>query len=366
MCPNLPSVFRLFAIAFLLAFVGCGENKDDSTKAATAPKTVSPYHDIPGATYVGAESCKACHETEFNDWLQSDHHRAMEVATDQTVLGNFNDVTFEHLGHNWRFFRKGAEFWVNAENADGERQDFKIDYTFGFEPLQQYLIPFPGGRYQALQVCWDSRPKEEGGQRWYHLYPDEEVPPGDLLHWTGIHFNWNYMCADCHSTDLHKNYDPEKNDYHTTWSEMNVSCEACHGPASEHLKWAEAEQEKNNPDNPANPVKTDTGDLSAYLESKGLMVTLKEPVEAAFAINPETEQPYRTTPLNSNVLVETCARCHAHRQLMEESFTAGKPFMDTHVPSVLTDQLYEHDGQIDEEVYVYGSFVQSKMYHAGV
>ena len=355
----------------LAGLSGCGEKSVEKTgesASETGVKSISPYHDLPGATYVGAESCKACHQSEFNEWLQSDHHRAMEIATDETVHGDFNDSTFEHFGHTWRFFRKGEEFWVNAENAEGEREDFKVEYTFGFEPLQQYLIPLPGGRYQALQVCWDSRPKEEGGQRWYHLYPEEEVPPGDLLHWTGIHFNWNYMCADCHSTDLHKNYDAETGDYHTTWSEMNVSCEACHGPASEHLKWAAAEATKGaNPEGAeASTGSPDTAELSAYLENKGLVVTLKEPVEAGWAVDPETEQPYRTAPLNSTVQVETCARCHSHRQLMEESFTAGQPFLDTHEPSVLSDQLYHHDGQVDEEVYVYGSFVQSKMYHAGV
>ncbi len=356
---SLAAAVASLALPWLLPGCGGGEKPPPEEVA----KSVSPYHEHPGATYVGAASCRACHEAEFNDWLQSDHHRAMEPANPETVLGDFNDTTFEHFGRTWRFFRKGDEYWVNAEDGEGVRRDFKIDYTFGFEPLQQYLIPFPGGRYQALQVCWDSRPAEEGGQRWYHLYPDEEVPPGDLLHWTGIHFNWNFMCADCHSTDLHKNYDPEADDYHTTWSEMNVSCEACHGPASKHLEWAAAELVKSEGGTSAAP---ETGELSNYLQSKGLVVTLKEPVEAGWAVDPESGQPRRTAPLNSTVQVDTCARCHSHRQLMEPAFRPGLPFLDTHVPSVLTDQLYHHDGQVDEEVYVYGSFVQSKMYHAGV
>ena len=361
-------VFSLFLFIAPILLTGCGEKSSESGVAngqgskAPAAESINPWHDIPNATFVGAESCKACHAAEFSDWLQSDHHKAMLPATPENVLGDFNDVTFTHFEHTWRFFRKGDEFWVNAEDADGTRKDFKIDYTFGFEPLQQYLIPFPGGRYQALQVCWDTRPVEDGGQRWYHLYQDEAIPPGDILHWTGIHFNWNYMCADCHSTDLHKNYDPDARDYHTTWSEMNVSCEACHGPASEHLKWAAAEQVKAAGGTP----EVDLSDLTAYLKNKGLVVTLKEPVEAGWAVNPETQQPYRTAPLNSTVQVQTCARCHSHRQLMAPAHEAGKPFLDTHVPSVLTDQLYHHDGQVDEEDYVYGSFVQSKMYHAGV
>lgn len=317
----------------------------------------SPYTEIAEATYVGAGECRTCHEQEFGEWMQSDHHKAMLPANDDTVLGDFNDVTFEHFGHETRFYRKGEEFWVNAEDENGERVDYKIDYTFGHYPLQQYLIPFPGGRYQALQVCWDSRPEEEGGQRWYHLYPDEAIPPSDILHWTKRHFNWNYMCADCHSTNLRKNYDPEEDVYHTEWSEINVGCEACHGPGSVHVDWAKSEAGEPVPNSEV---------VKKYLDSKGLVVTLKEPEPGAWVINEETGQPERTSKLKSDVQVDTCARCHAHRQLMEPDFRAGESFHDTHSPSILSDALYHHDGQMDEEVYVYGSFVQSKMYHSEV
>jgi cytochrome c553 len=78
--------------------------------------------------------------------------------------------------------------------------------VFGVYPLQQYLLPLDDGRLQALSIAWDSRPAEEGGQRWYHLYPDEAIAHDDPLHWTGPYQNWNTRCAECHSTDLHKNY----------------------------------------------------------------------------------------------------------------------------------------------------------------
>ncbi len=286
----------------------------------------------------------------------------MNPATEEFVLGDFDDAIFEHYGQVFRFFRKGAEYWVNAPDEKGVARDMKIDYTFGHDPLQQYLIPFPGGRYQALQVCWDSRPKEEGGQRWYHLYPDEPVPPDDILHWTRRHFNWNYMCADCHSTNLQKSFDPGTDSYHTTWSEMNVSCEACHGPGSEHVKWAAAWQKgESSPDLAA---------LKDYVKSKGLVVTLKEPGtkegDFPWAINPATNLPMRTRPLDSTVQVETCAPCHSHRTLLEPHLVHGQPYLDTHSPSVPTDRLYYHDGQMREEVYVFGSFLQSRMFHAGV
>ncbi|NNE93133.1 MAG: tetratricopeptide repeat protein [Verrucomicrobiales bacterium] len=350
------------ATVFLVVLISCREQEPE---VSGVEETYSPYHKIPNAKYVGAKECRECHDKEFAEWMESDHHKAMLVATEESVLGNFDNSEFEHFGMKTKFYRKGDEFWVNTEGPDGEMVDYKIDYTFGHYPLQQYLIAFPGGRYQALQVCWDSRPNEEGGQRWYHLYPDEPVPSGDILHWTRRHFNWNYMCADCHSTNLRKGFDSEKNEYNTTWSEINVSCEACHGPASVHVEWAREQGSESNSEASAGNS-PDTKELAKYLKSKGLVVTLKEPEEGGWALNSETGQPERTRPLASNVQVDSCARCHAHRQLMAAKFKAGQPFFDTHVPSVLSDQLYHHDGQIDEEVYVYGSYVQSKMYHKGV
>jgi predicted CXXCH cytochrome family protein len=352
--------------ASALALASCGGDRAEPA-AASAP--ASPYHGIPGATYAGHETCRSCHEAEFREWLGSDHHLAMNPATEEFVLGDFDDAVFEHFGQTFRFFRKGDEYWINAPDEEGTPRDMRVDYTFGHDPLQQYLIPFPGGRYQALQVCWDSRPTEEGGQRWYHLYPDEPVPPDDPLHWTRRHFNWNYMCADCHSTNLDKGFDPETLAYDTTWSEMNVSCEACHGPGSEHVRWAAAKARAEAA--PGDPVaQEEFAALKDYVASKGLVVTLKEPgadpTEFPWAIDPSTGQPRRTRALASNVQLDTCAPCHSHRTLLEPRLVAGQPYHDTHAPSVLTDRLYHHDGQIKEEVYVYGSFVQSKMHHAGV
>ncbi len=342
-----------YAIA-LIAVQSCSDESGGGGSAA--PPATEPVAFVPpvrnpaeGIAYVGAASCRECHTQEYSDWTESDHHAAMAVATEETVLADFDDVTFSHFGREWRFFREGEKFMVNAEDADGVRQDFEVTHTFGHEPLQQYLIPFPGGRYQALQVCWDTRPKEDGGQRWYHLYQDEEIPPDDPLHWTRPLFNWNYMCADCHSTDLKKNYDLESDSYQTTFAEINVSCEACHGPGEKHVAWAKAEP------------RSESGEV-------GLVVRLKEPGEpAAWVPNPETGQPERTRPLESTVQVETCARCHSHRRPIQPDYFPGQSsFLDTHVPSTLDDVLYHHDGQIEEEVYVYGSFTQSKMFHHGV
>ncbi len=160
----------------------------------------------------------------------------------KTVLGDFDGATFTHGGVTSRFFKRDGKFFVNTDGPDGKLADFEIRYIFGVTPLQQYLIAFPDGRMQALGIAWDSRPKDKGGQRWFHLYPDQKLKAGDPLHWTGIDQTWNFQCAECHSTELRKNYDAAKNTYATTWAEIDVACEACHGPGSAHVAWAKADK----------------------------------------------------------------------------------------------------------------------------
>ena len=188
--------------------------------------------------YVGRAACAPCHKAEAEKFAGSHHDRAMQVANATTVLGDFNNATFTYNGVTSTFFKKDGAFFVRTDGPDGALHEYRIAYTFGIDPLQQYLVEFPGGRLQALSICWDTRPKAAGGQRWFHLYPDEKVDFRDVLHWTGPAQNWNYMCADCHSTNVKKNYDAATERFATKWSEVDVSCEACHGPGSKHVEWA--------------------------------------------------------------------------------------------------------------------------------
>ena len=301
--------------------------------------------------YVGGKTCVTCHTNEFEQWSGSHHDLAMQEATQDTVLGDFNNTTFTNFGLTSTFSQNDGRFFVRTDGPDGKLQDYEIQYTFGVTPLQQYLIEFPGGRYQVLGIAWDTRPVEEGGQRWFHLYPDEKIPHDDILHWTGPNQNWNSRCAECHSTNLRKNYDLEHDRYETTWSEIDVSCEACHGPGSNHVQWADA--------------LADGGDYPDD-GGKGLLVRLKEHGDAEWTLDPEKATATRREPLPSHVQSETCARCHSRRRVIHDDYIHGRSFLDTHIPSLLVEGLYHRDGQIQDEVYVYGSFLQSKMYSAGV
>ena len=238
---------------------------------------------------------------------------------------------------------------ARTDGPEGKVQDYEIAYTFGVYPLQQYLIGFPDGRYQALGMAWDSRPKEQGGQRWFHLYPDQNLTHKDPLHWTGAQQNWNYMCAECHSTHLRKNYDPTLKRFNTTWSEINVSCEACHGPGANHLAWAKKE-----------------GDWQKLDSGKGLALALDERRGITWNFAPDASTAQRSAPRSSHRELELCARCHSRRGQFWEDYVFGQPLLDTHRLALLTPDLYYPDGQMKDEVFNHGSFLQSKMQTKGV
>ncbi len=334
-------------IAVLAITAGAGFLFLRDRPSPPAPATAAPPA---AATYAGSAACRGCHQKEFDAWQGSHHDLAMQAASDKTVLGNFDSAKFAYAGTTSTFFRRDGKFFVNTDGADGRRADFELKYAFGVTPLQQYLIELPDGRMQALSIAWDARPKAAGGQRWFHLYPAEKITHRDPLHWTKPAQNWNFMCADCHSTNLRKGYDAAADRFRTTWSEMNVACEACHGPGSNHLAWAKKE-----------------GDWKRLDSSgKGLAVALDERRGVSWAMNAGTGNVTRSRPRDTAREIEVCARCHARRSQISDDYVHGRPLGDTLVVSPLADGLYWPDGQMRDEVYNHGSFAQSRMFAQGV
>ncbi|WP_148210608.1 tetratricopeptide repeat protein [Beijerinckia indica] len=305
-------------------------------------------------TFVGSETCATCHQTEAQSWKMSQHQHAMAHATDATVLGDFANASFDYFGIHSRFFHKDDKFLVETDGPDGKLATFEVKYTFGIDPLQQYLVEFPDGRLQALSIAWDTRPEEKGGQRWFHLYPDEGIRHDDVLHWTKLNQNWNFMCAECHSTDVHKNYDAVHDRFATHFAEISVGCEACHGQGSRHVTWAREKQswwpfaKQNDP-------------------TKGFLVSFDERAGVTWSPDPATGLPRRSAaPATLRKEVETCGLCHARRSAFSEDWVPGRWLSDTHGVSLLSRGLFEADGQMRDEVYNYGAFKQSKMFAAGV
>jgi tetratricopeptide (TPR) repeat protein len=313
---RLSSVGGWAAVGLLaMTLPSCSSESGAPRDARSAPEATP--------SFVGSAACRDCHGAAWEAWRGSDHDLAMMPATAETVAGDFADATFTHFGVTSRFYRRDGRFFVHTEGPGGVPGEFEITYTFGVRPLQQYLVPFPGGRLQALSIAWDTV-----GKRWFHLEPARRVEPSDWLHWTRNGQNWNGMCAECHSTNLKKGYDPESATFATTWSEVNVGCEACHGPSSRHVDWARLPPERR--------AGTDSGLVIA------------------------------TRGISSRRQVEICAACHARRAELGDYDHAAGDFLEQFRPSLLDEGLYESDGQQIDEVYTWGSFVQSRMYARGM
>lgn len=295
------------------------------------------YYALPDdaqASYVGRQTCAECHQQELKQWQGSHHDLAMDLATEETVLGDFNNAKLEHHGVTSTMFRRDGKYFVNTEGPDGKIADFEVKWVFGVDPLQQYMVEFDRtpdmkpdeiGRVQVLRISWDTHKK-----RWFHLdAPDVSgrLDPADDLHWTGIAQRWNTMCADCHSTNLQKNFDPHSQQYRTTFSEIDVSCETCHGPGSLHVGLAKT--------------------ISPFWDRK---------------------RGYALADLKKSSIheIQACAPCHSRRRIIHGDYVAGCNYYDNFANELLSQNVYHADGQIQDEVYEYGSFLQSKMYHKGI
>ncbi|AOW11457.1 hypothetical protein EM308_15940 [Flavobacterium gilvum] len=248
----------------------------------------------------------------------------MLPANDSTVKGDFNDVTFTADGITSKFHKKGSKFFINTEGSDGKNHDFEIKYIFGHKPLQQYLVQFPGGRLQVPRLSWDVNKK-----KWFNQYAGQKIASHDWLHWTGNAQNWNTMCATCHSTNLHKNYDTKTDTYKTSYSVINVSCESCHGAGQKHLNYINGSDYKS-----GDKV---TGSFMKLGKNSG-----------------QLEQ------------INTCAPCHARISEISPKHIDSKEIMDNYIPQIPDTEFFHADGQVDDEDYIYTSFLQSKMYSKGV
>jgi len=296
-------------------------------------------HDFQKNKAISNQQCIECHQQAQHDWNKSDHANAMDIADSDSVLADFNNKKVEHYGQKANFFMKGGRYHV-VISYDDKTDTYPIKYTFGHFPLQQYLVETEQGKLQVLPFAWDARKKEEGGQRWYHNYSHEEIRPEDRLHWRQPLQNWNGMCADCHSDGLVRNYNGEENTFNSQFDNINVGCLSCHGDMSEHDKQQEKTKEKvrNVVSEPLGNWVRSLGDKTAHWQGD----------------------------VRDNRFMDGCYACHSLRSPLSDGVKANQPFLDQFTPQLPAAPNYHADGQIKEEVYVYGSFLQSKMFKAGV
>jgi len=302
------------AMSMMLLAPGCGPQPPGGIGAGTSPAV---------ARFVGSPACAACHPAEQAAWASSHHRHAMEPAAPDTVRGDFADATFRYFGRETRFSRRGSAFLVTTENQQGNAQTFQVAYTLGYAPLQQYLVRFDDGRIQPLPFAWDTRPRVQGGQRWFHLYPGTNVTPADPLFWTRPRQNWNHQCGDCHTTSFSKRFSDASGRFDSQWSEPGNGCESCHGAGSSHV----------------DAVRHGARGAAARRFVNGLHM--------------QAEQ------------LDQCGACHARRVRLRED-PSHERMHDTWRPELLRSGLYFDDGQIQDEVFEVGSFLQSKMAARGI
>ncbi|MFT7594776.1 MAG: putative CXXCH cytochrome family protein [Paracoccaceae bacterium] len=280
-------------------------------------------------SYVGSEACTDCHREQAEQWQSSHHALAWTKPGPTTVLGDFDGAELAHDGTLTRFStgETDGEYAVTVTEKDGQTTQYPLHSVVGIAPLQQYLLETDPGRLQSFDVVWDVEK-----QQWYHLYPDQDLPPTDGLHWTGPYKTWNARCAECHATGYQRNFGARTGRYSSTQAEIGVGCESCHGPGSAHLDWTKTKTSA-----------PETQKLSAF----GFPTSFG-------AGNTEAE-------------IQQCAGCHSRREALGNGNpTPGTAYHDAYTLALLRPGLYHADGQIQDEVYVYGSFLQSKMYARGV
>tara|TARA_R110002033_G_scaffold165923_1_gene204241 strand:+ start:1487 stop:3721 length:2235 start_codon:yes stop_codon:yes gene_type:complete len=310
---------RIFYLLIICTIFSC--KNEEKYEKITKDNSFISAKVIPDSDFLGDKNCKECHAKEFDEWQGSHHDKAMQMADSLTVLADFNNKTFTSQGVTSRFYKEGSDFYVNTEGPDGKNHDYKIVYTFGITPLQQYIVQFPNGHYQCLRTAWDSVKN-----KWFDLYPDFKVVHSEWLHWSRGGLNWNNMCSDCHSTNVRENYNQKTDSYNTKYALINVSCEACHGPGKQHVD--------------------DVKRLGDDYTSTGTM--------------------HMTVGTAPKELVDQCARCHMRREQISSNFNFEGTMLDHYFPQLIEEPIYYPDGQILDEDYVYGSFVQSKMYRNNI
>jgi predicted CXXCH cytochrome family protein len=261
--------------------------------------------------FAGSASCASCHPREYEHWQMSHHARAQERRIDAGREAAFTSDPGA---------REGGGFLVSAQGPDGTRRRYPVVAAIGVAPLVQFLVPFDRGRLQPTAASWDPTRGE-----WFDLHAPERRRPDEWGHWTGRGMTWNWACAYCHVTGFQKGYDADADSYASRWTEDGVGCESCHG------------------------------------------------ARAAHATHPASRATVAQPFASSRAIVETCAPCHSRRGQIAEGFEphldgarVGQTFLDSFDPVLPGDPAYHADGQILEEDYEWGSFLQSRMYANGV
>jgi predicted CXXCH cytochrome family protein len=276
-----------------------------SHRPAVPPNTSS-------ADYLGSRACARCHQTDFEQWERSLHLRMTKPVAEATVVGDFSDGTrLADHGRSFVFSRSSGRPTMTVTYGKGPTETFQVDYTLGAKRYQGYLSKLADGRIYVLPAFWHIESK-----RWLDWKEITPIPDGahDLRQ------IWNTNCFNCHATNLAQGFDVSTRRYETTWTEMGIGCEACHGPGRPHVELMD-EWEKNPASKPAYDNSAKNRDLSGLLK----------------IFSPRSASPRQT--------YDTCAYCHGNKQNVFLGFRGGDRYEDYALPFLISAPIPANDFQ---------------------
>jgi hypothetical protein len=298
--------------------------------AAAVPQAQSAQAPGAGAGdgYVGSTACQRCHETEYGTWRKTLHVQMTKPVREATVEGDFSTGThLEQYGRAYTMEARDGRYFITVARGPwgargaggtgttgGAGETFEINYTLGARRFQGYLSKLPDGRIYVLPVFWHNESKR--WVDWKEITPIPDDPSHDLRQ------IWNITCVNCHATNLVKNYKPATNTYATTWTEMGIGCEACHGPGQPHVALMD-EWEKN-------PAGKPTYENSARNHELGRILRIFVPKSAA-----------------PRQIFDTCGYCHGNKNNMFFGFKPGERYEDYALPFLMSEPIPPNDPQGD-------------------
>lgn len=264
------------------------------------------------SAYVGSASCERCHADEHAQWKDSLHIQMTKPIADATIVGDFSEgTTFADHDRAYAFGRKDGRPFVTVKFGQAPPETFSVDFTLGSKRYQGYLSMLPEGRMFVLPIFWHVEHK-----RWMDWKEITPIPDG--AH--DIRQIWNVNCFNCHATNIVQGYDVVAKRYNSSWTEMGIGCEACHGPGREHNTLMEAWEK-----NPALKPAYDNSDQNRQLSD-----TLK-------ILSTRSSDPKRT--------FDTCAYCHGNKNNVFVGFKAGDKYTDFAMPFLISEPIPANDHQ---------------------
>ena len=285
-------------------------------KPSTPPPAAVPSH--ASATYVGAAACAQCHARgDARCGAESQHAAAMQPAADATVARRLRRARVSRTPASRRPSSGAtASSWRAPTAPTASSADYEVTYTFGLSPLQQYLVALSGRSLQALGHRLGQ--PADGGRRPALVPPLSRTRRSrPAIRCTGpadpdLELHVRRLPFDQPAQGLRR----APRTYRTTWSEIDVSCEACHGPGSQ----------------PRRPGRR--APMAAPARQAGSRSPRRSPAACSWALDSTTRQPpMRVTPRAVDREVETCARCHARRGQIARRRTSRPSVRSIRIPA---------------------------------